>query len=68
MDMCDVLARLLADPSPAAVALTNAAFGQATDGFPYVIGGIAVAAAVVALALVVVIAVADCIGRERLLK
>lgn len=60
--MCDAVARLLADPSPAAVALTNAAFGQATDGFFRVIGEISVGAAVVALALVVMVVVADYIS------
>ena len=61
--MCDALARLLADPSPAAVALTHAAFGQPSDGFLHVIGEIAVGAAVVALALAAVVAVADYISR-----
>jgi len=60
--MCDALARLLTDPSPAAVALTNAAFGHASDGFPYVIGEIAVGAAIVALAVVAVVAVTDYIS------
>jgi hypothetical protein len=60
MDMWSAETTLLPDPSPAAVALTDAARDHATGLLP-AFAEIAVGFAVGALALVVVIAVIDCI-------
>jgi hypothetical protein len=72
MDMCCAETTLLFDPRSAAVPLTDAALGHVAGGFLPVFAGIAIGAAVGALALVIVIAAADFIGQQtsnrRILK
>lgn len=62
--MCSAETTLLFNSGSAAVALTNTARDHMTGGILPVLAGIAVGVAIVALALVAVVAVIDCVSHK----